>query len=83
METKSKPGKITAFSMGTLAGVALAAFSVLIRRWQRRPPETAGELASLPASTPQRSQHRQSRSRGGDLERGSSQRAQYALDRPH
>lgn len=50
METNPKPDKITAFSLGALAGVALAVFSVLFRRWQR-PASTAGETASL-ASTP-------------------------------
>jgi predicted PurR-regulated permease PerM len=47
MEPNSKPGRITAFSLGALAGVLLAAFSVLMRRWQR-PAVEAIDMSSQP-----------------------------------
>ncbi len=50
MEPESKPGRISAFSLGALAGVLLAAFSLLLRRMQS--PRLAGIETDSPAEAP-------------------------------
>jgi predicted PurR-regulated permease PerM len=54
MDKDSQQGRIATFSLGALTALALAVFSVLLRRWQRPPAESpvASNADVLPPSTP-------------------------------